>query len=258
MPRKSASKPRPWYEQAFTREYLSQYAHRSDEAARAETPFIAGALKLPRGSTVLDLCCGAGRHSRALSRTGLRVIGLDLSADLLHTTAQQRVRNTAFVRGDMRRLPFKNESFDGVVNLFTSFGYFMKDIENQRVLNEAARVLKRGAPLLMDYLNIKFVRRELVECSERCVDGMQLRERRWYDARTGRSNKTTRMLCNGDVSIRRESVRAYTRAELVAMFRLAGLKVAKTFGDLTGKKFDERSSSRCVLLAHKTAREGSR
>jgi len=257
MREKTASKTRPWYEAAFAREYLSQYAHRSDDAARQEVPFVAGALNLRRGARVFDLCCGAGRHSRALAGTGLRVVGMDLSADLLRAAAEKRMTRTAFVRGDMRRLPFQDEAFDGLVNLFTSFGYFMNDAENQRVLNEAARVLKPGAPFLMDFFNIKLVRRNLVPRSERAVEGMHLRERRWYDLRTRRLNKTTQILRGDETSTRRESVRGYTRAELTRMFKRAGLAVTKVYGDLSGAKFDERLSPRCVLLARK-ARGGSR
>ncbi|HYF51495.1 MAG TPA: class I SAM-dependent methyltransferase [Planctomycetota bacterium] len=253
MPSASASKgarsKRPWYESAFTREYLSQYAHRSDEAARREIPFVVRALKLKRGARVLDLCCGAGRHSRVLAAGGLRVTGLDLSADLLNA-ANAAGGGVVFVRGDMRRLPFLSESFDGMVNLFTSFGYF-NDAENQRVLTDAARVLKPGAPFFMDYLNITHVRRTLVDRSERCVGEMQLCERRWYDPRTRRLNKATRMRCNGAEKLRRESVRAYTRAELTRMLHRAGMKVLKVYGDLSGSRFDARNSPRCVLLARK-------
>jgi len=43
------------------------------------------------------------------------------------------------VRGDMREIPFAADSFDLVVNLFTSFGYFDDDREHVRVLLAAVR-----------------------------------------------------------------------------------------------------------------------
>lgn len=50
-----------------------------------------------------------------------------------------------YTRGDMRSLPLRwTRRFDGVVNLFTSFGFFDNPADDARVLKQVARVLKRG------------------------------------------------------------------------------------------------------------------
>ena len=72
-----------WYETAFRKQYLDLYYHRNQEAAQGEAEFAARALGLPDGSRVLDVACGAGRHARVLKEIGHRVIGVDLSRDLL-------------------------------------------------------------------------------------------------------------------------------------------------------------------------------
>ena len=120
-------KSKPWYERAFEADYLARYAHRSDALARIEMPFVFDALKLPSRPVVLDLCCGAGRHSRVLAQKMKRgrIVALDLSADLLRFGTQQKKSKAAapigYVRGDKRVLPLASGRFDGVVNLFTSF-----------------------------------------------------------------------------------------------------------------------------------------
>ena len=84
MAKTTKNEKEPWYVRAFNADYLARYKHRSDELAQTELPFVLGALQVKPGATVLDLCCGAGRHSRALiaaMKSG-RVIGLDLSGDL--------------------------------------------------------------------------------------------------------------------------------------------------------------------------------
>ena len=70
--------------------------------------------------------CGFGRHSGELARRGYSVVGVDLSPDHARRGPPARIAKDTrlrFVRGDMRRLAYRAE-FDGVVCLFTSFGYF--------------------------------------------------------------------------------------------------------------------------------------
>ena len=87
---------------------------------------------------------------------------------------------------------------------------------------------------------------------------MRLEERRTYDARSRRLEKTTRAIGGGAVRVRRESVRAYAPVELAALFRHAGLRVTARFGDLSGAPFRPRSSPRCILVARKAPARGIR
>jgi SAM-dependent methyltransferase len=253
-PVKKRGATRPWYETAFAQDYLARYAHRCDEAAAGETAFVVSALKLKRGALILDLCCGAGRHSRALAKRGYRVIGIDLSQDLLRKATECATRGAFYARGDMRCHPLAPNSVDAVVNFFTSFGYFERDSDNAQVLREVARVLKHRGVFILDFLNITATRKNLVPESERWLNGARLLESRRYDAKTRRLCKTTRIVEGRRSTAREESVRAYTRAELAALFKRSGLKVVGTFGDLTGSRFVEQSSPRCVLLAKKAGR----
>ena len=249
---------RPWYETSFQADYLERYCHRSDRAARQELPFLREKLGLPTGTCVLDLCCGAGRHSRALARAGLRVTGMDLSADLINSARsasdQGHARGkTRYVRGDMRRLPFHSACFDGAVNLFTSFGYFSSDAQDACALREVARVLKPGAAFIFDFLNFQPTLDALVASSEsQCGDG-HCRVKRWFDPHTRRFKKITRIGSTGTegTRIRRESVRGYTFEELEGLFKQAGLRVIAKFGDLQGARYNARRSPRCVLVARK-------
>ena len=82
---------------------------------------------------VLDLACGAGRHSRLLCERWWTV-GLDL----IRGAAPSRQKRVCRMRPSSGRTcvscPSPSESFDLVVNLFTSFGYFEDDSEHVRVL----------------------------------------------------------------------------------------------------------------------------
>ena len=77
-----------WYEEWFGEDYLRLYPHRDDADAERAVALIAKTLELRPGWRVLDVGCGAGRHTRAFADRGARCIGLDLSAALLRLARQ--------------------------------------------------------------------------------------------------------------------------------------------------------------------------
>ncbi len=96
-------------------------------------------LELEPGARVLDLACGHGRISLELARRGFHVTGLDLrprSLELARVAAEGEGLEVEWIRADMREIP-PGRRFDAVVNVFTAFGYFDDEPENQRVLGDA-------------------------------------------------------------------------------------------------------------------------
>jgi len=87
----------------------------------AEQVEKALALAKPAGKAALDLCCGPGRCSIALARTGFRVTGVDRTKFLLDK-ARARAKATKvkieWVHMDMRDF-IRAEAFDLVLSMFT-------------------------------------------------------------------------------------------------------------------------------------------
>jgi len=111
-----------WYERAFRADYLEVYPARSIESAEQEALAAIRWLSPAPGDRLLDLCCGAGRHSHWLQQSGVELHGLDLSTELLELARQRLADEVKLHRGDMRHLPFDADDFDHVVMFFTSFG----------------------------------------------------------------------------------------------------------------------------------------
>ena len=141
-----------WYKDWFGEDYLQLYPHRNEADAARLIDLVASRVTLD-GTKLLDLACGPGRHAAQLIDRGARVTGIDLSGVLLETA--KRVNDLNVVRGDMRVLPFADGAFDGVVNLFTSFGYFEDDNEHLAVLKEVNRCVRPEGAFVLDFLNAK-------------------------------------------------------------------------------------------------------
>lgn len=229
--------PRKWYEEAFGPHYLSVYPHRDDASARPEAEFGMRALGLVPGERVLDLACGGGRHSRALAQQDLRVVGLDLSPELLEEAARRGTPHgepISYVRGEMRALPFK-EAFDAVTLFFTSFGYFESEAEDARVLGEVARVLRAGGRVLLDAANRDQVIAGLVPESVEERNDLKIRQRRSMSSSGDRVLKTVTITGPDAAGVEyTESVRLYTPKEITRLVETAGFTVSRVFGDLAG------------------------
>ena len=234
-----------WYKEWFGEEYLELYAHRDEGEAERHVDFVADLFDAPPRA-ILDLACGAGRHTAALRRRGYRTLGIDLSKTLL---AQDPTLPK--VAGDMRCLPFRAETFDWVLNFFTSFGYFETEEENRTVLDEVARILVPDGRLLIDLFNRDWVIANLEPEETRRVGERTIEIERWYDERSERINKRIRLV-GTEYPFRTfvESVRAYTSAEVETSLASVGLSVASRWGSFAGEPFSP-NSQRLILLAAK-------
>lgn len=213
---------------------------------------------------VADLACGAGRHAWTMARElGWDVTGLDLSPDLLRKarldpatpgTPPHPDRHPDFVRGDLRRLPFRDGAFGMAVNLFTSFGYFASDEEHERTLGEMSRILRTNGLLVLDVLNAEPAVAGLVPRDERNVDNMHVIQNRRYSTLDRRIVKVIDITFE-DGSTRRvtESVRVFRPLELDAMLRNAGLETLDRRGGYDGSAYDEKRSPRMITLAVKAS-----
>ena len=181
-----------WYRSFFGQDYLDVYGHLlTEESSQAETDFVIRALDLKPGDRVLDLCCGTGRHAVPLARAGLEVTGLDMSEDYLEkarSAARDAGGKVRFVQGDMREIPYEGE-FDAVVNMFTAFGYFDLEADDQRVIDGAASALRPGGRLLLDLLNRDWVAANYVRSESReGQNGTVYTEQRNFDPVAGRNH----------------------------------------------------------------------
>ncbi|MBI1930327.1 class I SAM-dependent methyltransferase [Candidatus Poribacteria bacterium] len=254
-----------WYETFFDEHYLKEYAEQiTPERTEKEVDFIRNTLNLLQverseipcngSARVLDLCCGHGRHTVELAAAGYSMVGQDLSTiflDLAKTTAAERNLQIQFIHSDMRHIPFEGE-FDAVINMFTAFGYFDDDTEDEKVLNAVAKALKPEGRFLIDFINaLRILRNFRLQEWQELSEGRFVLTQRRYDVLTGR-NEDYRVYIAPDGRNRevRLTVRMYLYPELAKMLNRAGLVPVQVFGDYDGSQY-EWDSRRMIILAEK-------
>jgi SAM-dependent methyltransferase len=250
----------PWYEEFFGEDYMRFHllgGQREADRAPAESDFIVNALWLKRGDRVLDLCCGQGRHAVELARRGFAVTGADLSEyllDLASKAAKDADVSVRFHRCDMRELPWEEE-FDAVAVMFTAFGYFDSEEDNEKVLREVRRVLRPGGRLLLDlpnrdvFLNlIADGRRTWYEHEGHLV----LDEHTWDPDRRRLRLSRTIVAPEGTRRQTGHDLREYTHPEIVDLLARVGLRWQRTFADLNMTEFQPDSRRMLVVAERKT------
>ena len=145
-----------WWQHIFDDMYLLTDARSvcDEKLTRQEVDFLVRNLDLDKDTRILDLCGGHGRHSLELSKRGFNnVTVLDYSGylvDLGTRRAKEEGLNTNFIQGDARNTRLPDGSFQIIIIMASSFGYFEEEKENRRILEEAFRLLTPQGVLLLD------------------------------------------------------------------------------------------------------------
>jgi len=245
---------KPWHEEdSFWMKFAPVMFHQKRmEKTNEEVDSILSLMKISPPASVLDLCCGPGRHSLELTRRGFSVTGVDRTKTYLEKArklAKKENLNLELVQKDMRKF-CKPDTFNAAINLFTSFGFFDDPKEDEKVLKNVFRSLKNRGVFLLDTMGKEILARIFRERDWYEIDGnMMLEDRkilrnwslvesRWILLKDGKRDECT------------ISLRLYSAVELRDLLEKIGFRRIEVYGDLAGAPYDH-TSKRLVLVAHK-------
>ncbi len=101
---------------------------------------------LPKNSRILDVGCGPGIIANYMHKKGYQIEGIDISEKMIEL-AKKRAPQCRFRLLDMRDLDYPQDSFDGIVALYSIIHIPKSDIFD--VFTKFSRVLKSGGYLLV-------------------------------------------------------------------------------------------------------------
>ena len=233
-----------WFDSPY---YHTLYKHRDYEEAQYFINNLVNYFKFKAEDHIMDLACGKGRHSIYLNKLGYKVTGLDLSEQNI-AYANQFVNNRLHFEVHDMRQTYSHCQFDYVLNLFTSFGYFDTEAENQQAICAAAKALKPKGTLLIDFLNPYKVVHHLVPEEVKTIEGIEFHITREYEQ--GFIVKDIRFEDKGKKYHFQERVRAIGYNDFLEYFKKAGLLLENTFGSYALEAFDQQHSDRMIFVLH--------
>lgn len=212
------------------------------------------ALVEPRaGAAVLDLGCGIGRHSLEFAKHGYQVTGVDRTArylDRARKSGKEQRLEIEWVQDDMRRFR-RDNSFDLVVNLLTSFGYFDDRADDGRILENVAASLKPGGRFVIDLMGKEVLARIFQQRDwHEQPDGTLVLEERKLTDHWNRLDLRWIILKDEQHREQHFTLRLYSAGELKDLLAAAGLSEITAYGSLDGKPYDN-AAERLVVVGRK-------
>ena len=241
--------PSNWYEHFFTAPVnLFWEKMVPPEATAADLAYILRHLGAAPGAHLLDVPCGAGRHSLALAEAGYRVTGVDISEDAVaRASAAAAGLPARFVRGDMRSFPL--EPFDSAICFGNSLGYFGAG-GLAAFLARLAAAVRAGGTLILDSHTCAESIFPLQDAREIAFDGGSYRSVFAYDAMASALKTRAELVLNGETHILRYAHHIVTSGALVRSLDEAGFETLALHGDTDDAPYAP-GSPRLLLVARK-------
>ena len=241
-----------WYKDWFNSHYYHLlYQHRDEEEALLFIQTLINYLNPEKGSTMVDVACGKGRHSKALADMGFDVTGIDLSGASIEEAKLDETDTLHFYQHDMR-LPFRINYFQYAFNFFTSFGYFKTRREHDNAIRTIAHSLQPAGIFVIDYLNVHYSEDRLEKSFTTTIEGVTFHISKWHDEEhffkqiqiTDENNKAPKHLYT-------ERVAKFSLGDFTEMLAYQDMQVQEVFGDYQLGRYDVRKSPRMIIIAKK-------
>lgn len=236
---------------------------RHGKQSQLEVNEVLKHINNPKHIKILDLCCGEGRHSVLFAKKNHEVIGLDYSNNFLKEARLIASKNklpVKFVKGDMKKTSsyFSKDTFDLVVSLYNSFGYFDKRSDDLKTLKEVNKVIKSKGYFVINTLNGNAVQSKLekpISMGYEISKNLFMIDKAHLDTKKMRTHSNLTII---DARKKKSSIfrgtfgqNVYSHKELTKMLKQSGFKIVKTWGILQGSPFDEKKSWHQTILAQK-------
>lgn len=237
-----------WFETWFDSKYYHiLYKHRDEQEAIKFLDNITQYLNITKGK-ILDVGCGKGRHAKYFNELGFNVVGIDLSLNSIAKAKLNETQNLKFYKFDMRNV-FKENSFNLVTNLFTSFGYFDNSLDEQKTINAMVKNLKKDGILIIDFMNVKKIINNLVSKESKKINSVEFDITRELKDNYILKNIT---INDQDISLKfQEKVHALTLIDFSEMLQKASMSIVDIFGNYNLDDFNALQSDRLILIARK-------
>lgn len=207
---------------------------------------------LKPGDSVLDSCCGQGRHSIILADRGFQVTGVDITEPYLKIARERAVEkelDIEFIKEDILKFTREN-AYDGATNLYNSLGYFDDPDDDMVYFKNIYRSLKPGGKFIIECTGKEILSRDFRDCFWYEYDDFKIMVE--YSVNLNWTELETRWIFLKE-SKETDAVfrhRIYSALELAHLLSEAGFKQVEFWGDYDGIPYDQ-NAQRLIAIAEK-------
>ena len=228
-----------------------------------ELPFIEATFARHNVQSVLDCACGTGGHAIALAQGGYRVIGSDISEQMIaraNANAERAGVTIPFVVAHFQDLySTLNAQFDAVLCLGNSLPHVLTDADALKSLLNMRVCLRSGGVLILH--NVNYDKRWKEKLRWFALNSGLLGERETLVWRFADYNETSGLITfnialftrnekgGWSVDVQSTPQRPYRQSEIEMLLRRAGFREIAFYGNLQGEPFDVEKSLDLVVVA---------
>ncbi len=207
---------------------------------------------LKPGDSVLDSCCGIGRHSMILADRGLKVTGVDITVPYLKKAinkAAEKKLDINFVHEDILTFTSKN-NYNGAFNLYNSLGYFEDPDDDLVYFKNIYSSLKKGGKFIIECTGKETLARDFRDCFWYEYEDFKIMVE--YKINLNWTELETRWIFLKD-GLEKDAVfrhRVFSALEIAGLLSSTGFQKIEFFGDYDGSLYDQ-NAKRLIVIAEK-------
>lgn len=219
-----------------------------------ETHFLEECFKKAEAKTILDCCCGVGRHDYLLGRDGYTVTGIDFSASQIATAKRiHHHDHVHYLVDDVRAFALDKKDYDGAMCMWTTYNYFSKNQDFLAFMRNIRRHLKTGGILVLDSKNIPALDKVRFYSRTSQHDDLTLKlliyKRILGNVQNSQYFYFLDQKGQKDFYLDEEFIRFYYLHELVDLMSQDGIfELVSAFGDFDGNPYIEKQSERMITV----------
>lgn len=234
-----------WFDTPF---YHILYKSRGNNEAQRFIDNLSEKLVFQTNWQYCDMACGKGRHAIYLNSKGFDVVGLDLSPNNIWHAQMSENETLQFHEHDIREV-FRPQFFDVMLNLFTSFGYFENQEENQKAVVAMAENIKPNGTFVLDYMNSRKAIEGFNSYYQKTVDEIVFNINKRIEL--GYIFKNISFENEGDKHQYEERVKLLFLEDFRHFFEKADLTLTAVYGDYDLNPYQDLVSDRMIMVCKK-------
>lgn len=228
--------------------YNILYSHRNEEEAQKFIENLLQTIPMPPNAHIWDMACGSGRHAFLLAKKNLKVSATDSSRLCINEAKKIHSHPNINYLIHNYTEPIRQNTFDLVLNLFTSLGYTNVEDELDSIFHVAYHSLKTNGMFLIDFLNPDYVEKHFIPSQKITINNITFKIKRSILINPPAVQKNIEVITDNKNLFFKEWVRLYKTSDFLHYAENNNFKLTYQWGDYDLNRWGAESPRNILLF----------